>query len=124
MRNRLVPRTEWYRFFRDFSRRHEDWLVTVLVVSPGLGPQVESSDLPLEGIVADPAGHGPISIYVGRSPQRHVEHDVADPTQIWVGLSEDGAEKALQIESMDGTKTIVEFRSAPLPQEVDGLLHP
>src|SRR5438093_13370375 len=105
MGNRLVPRSEWHRFFQDFSRRHEDWLATILVVSAGLGPQVESSDLPLEGIVADPAGHGPISIHLGRSPQRHIEHEVQNPTQIWVELSEEGAEKALQIESMDGTKT-------------------
>lgn len=95
MRNRLVPRTEWHRFFRDFSRRHEDWLVTVRIVSSALGDQVESSDLPLEGIDADPAGHGPISIHMGRSPQRHVEHEVENPTQIWVELSEEGAEKAL-----------------------------
>ncbi len=124
MRNRLVPRTEWHRFFQEFSRRHEDWLATVRVVSAGLGPQVESSDLPLEGIVADPAGHGPISIHMGRTPQQHIEHEVENPTQIWIELSEEGAEKALQIESMDGTKTIVEFRSSSLPQEVDGLLHP
>lgn len=124
MRNRLVPRSEWHRFFQDFSRRHEDWLATVLVVSAGLGPQVESSDLPLEGIVADPAGHGPISIHMGRSPQRHIEHEVENPTQVWIELTEEGAEKALQIESMDGTKTILEFRASSLPQEVNGLLHP
>jgi hypothetical protein len=124
MHNRQVPRTEWYRFFRDFSRRHEDWLVTVRILSPGLGSQLEARNLPLEGIVADHAGHGPISIHVGRSPQRHVEHHVTDPRQVWVELSADGAEEALDIESEDGTKTILEFRSAPLPQEVDGLLHP
>lgn len=124
MRNRLVPRSEWHRFFQDFSRRHEDWLATVLVVSAGLGPQVESSDLPLEGIVADPAGHGPISIHMGRSPQRHIEHEVENPTQVWIELSEEGAEKAVQIESMDGTKTILEFRASSLPHEVNGLLHP
>lgn len=93
------------------------------IVSPALGCQVESRDLPLEGIVADHAGHGPISIHVGRSPQHHVEHEVSDPRQVWVELSADGAEEALEIESEDGTKTIIQFRSAPLPQEVNGLLH-
>lgn len=124
MSNRQVPRTEWYRFFRDFSRRHEDWLVTVRVLSAGLGSQVELRDLPFEGIFADHAGHGPISIFVGRSPQNHIEHEVADPRQVWVELSAQGAEEALEIESEDGTKTIVQFHSAPLPQEVDGILHP
>ena len=123
-RNRLVPRTEWYRFFRDFSRRHEDWLVTVRIMSPGLGSQVESTDLPLEGIDADHLGHGPIAIHVGRSPQNHVEHEVANPRQVWVEISREGAEEALEIESEDGTKTIIQFRSKSLPLEVDGILHP
>ncbi len=124
MRNRQVPRTEWYRFFRDFSRRHEDWLVTVRVMNPDLGSQVESSDLPLEGIVADHAGRGPIAIHVGRSPQHHVEHEVPDPRQVWVELSPEGAEEAVEIESEDGTKTIVQFHAASLPREVDGILRP
>ncbi len=124
MRNRQVPRTEWYRFFREFSRRHEDWLVTVRILSPVYGSQVESSDLPLEGIVADHAGHGPIEIHVGRSPQHHVEHEVCDPRQVWVELSSDGAEEAIDIESEDGTKTVIQFRSAFPPRQVNGALHP
>lgn len=122
MRNRQVPRAEWFRFFQGFSKRHEDWLVTVRVVGPDLGSQPESSGLPLEGIVADPAGRGPISIHLGRLREQHVEHEVPDPKQVWVELSDDGAEKALDIESRDGTKTILQFRSSPLPQEVDGLV--
>lgn len=124
MRNRLVPHTEWQSFFRGFSERHEDWLVTVRVLSPGFGSQVEARDLPLEGIVAGSNVRSPISIHLGRVPERHVEHVVEEPKQVWVELSEDGAEEALDIESNDGTKTILQFRSAPLPQEVDGILHP
>ena len=124
MRNRLVPRAEWQSFFRGFSDRHEDWLVTVRVLSPGLGSQVEARDLPLQGIVSGPAVRGPITIHLGRRPERHVERVVEDPKQVWVELSEEGAEEALSIESNDGTKTILQFRSAPLPQEVDGILHP
>ena len=124
MRNRLVPHAEWQSFFRGFSERHEDWLVTVRVLSPGFGSQVEARDLPLEGIVAGSNVRSPISIHLGRVPERHVEHVVEEPKQVWVELSEDGAEEALDIESHDGTKTILQFRSAPLPQEVDGILHP
>jgi hypothetical protein len=124
MRNRLIPRTEWSRFLEEFSRCHEDWLVTVRILSPSLGSQVESSGLPLEGIVADAGGHGPISIHLGRSPGQNVEHEIPDPKQVWVEFSAAGAEEALEIESEDGTKTIVEFRSAPLPLEVDGLTRP
>jgi hypothetical protein len=124
MRNRLVPHAEWRSFFRGFSDRHEDWLVTVRVLSPALGSQVAARDLPLEGIVSGPAVGGPIAIHLGRVPEKHVEHVVEEPKRVWVELSEEGAEAALEIESNDGAKTILQFRSAALPQEVDGILHP
>lgn len=124
MRNRLVPHAEWFSFFREFSQRHEDWLVTVRVMSPDFGSQIEARDLPLEGIVASPLGKGPISIHVGRARERHIEHEVTNPRQVWVELAEDGTEEALDIESQDGTKTIVQFR-VPVPTvTVDGILHP
>lgn len=123
MRNRQIPRTEWFRFFQDFSTRHEDWLVTVRVLNPRLGSQVEARDLPLEGIVADPAGKQPISIHLGRDPRDHIEHEISDPVQVWVELADNGAEEAIDIESVDGTKTILQFRAAALPEAVDGILH-
>ena len=118
MRDRHVPRAEWFSFFRGFSQRHADSPATVRVLSPRLGSQIEARDLPLEGIVADRAGAGPISIYVGRDPQRHVEHEVEHPLQVWVELAEDGVEEALDIESEDGTKTLVIFG----PETVDDVL--
>lgn len=124
MRNRLVPHAEWFSFLRSFSRRHKDQPVTVRVMSPGLGDQVEARDLPLEGIAAGRRPTGPISISLGGSLTRHVEHDVPDPIQAWVKLSEDGTEEALDIESQDGTRTIIQFRSPEPPRPVDGLLNP
>ncbi len=124
MPNRLIPRAEWFGFLRSFSRRHKDQPATVRVMSPGLGSQVEARDLPLEGIVSGRRSTGPISISLGGSPTRHVEHDVPDPIQAWVKLSEDGTEEALDIESQDGTRTIIQFRSPEPPRPVDGLLNP
>jgi uncharacterized protein DUF5335 len=113
MRNRLVPRAEWFSFLKGFSRRHEDDPVTVQVLAPGLGSQVEARALPLEGIMAGRRTSGPISISVGRTLDRHVEHEVPDPSQVWVQMSEDGAERALDIESQDGTRTIVQLEPEP-----------
>jgi len=121
MRNRQIPRAEWYKFFQEFSRRHEDWLATVRVMNQRIGAQVEARQLPLEGIVADPEATS-ISIHLGRSPEKHVEHPVEKPVQVWLELEEDGAERALEIESATGTKTILEFRSALTPEMVDGLV--
>lgn len=113
MRNRLIPRAEWFSFLKGFSRRHEDHPVTVQVLAPGLGSQVEARALPLEGIMAERRTNGPISISIGRTPDRHVAHEVFDPSQIWIQVSEDGAEHALDIESQDGTRTIVQLEPPP-----------
>ncbi|MEX0880394.1 MAG: DUF5335 family protein [Thermoanaerobaculia bacterium] len=124
MRNRLLPRTEWFRFFEEFSRRYEGWLVTVRVLHPSFGSQVEARDLPLEGIVSPADASGPISIHLGGSTKCNVEHEIPSPRQVWVEISEKGAEEALGVVSEDGTKTTVEFRVAALPETVDDILRP
>ena len=121
MRNRQVPRAEWFPFFRDFSRRHEGWLSTVRVIDPRLGSQVQARNLPLEGIVSDVEARGPISILLGRGVGTNVEHPVEQPQEVWVELTEEGAEAALEIVDAGGRKTILEFRVAALPETVDGL---
>ena len=123
MMNRFVPQAEWFRFFEEFSRRYEGWLVTVRVLHPSLGSQVEARDLPLEGVESSSDASGPISIYLGGSTQTNVEHEIPSPRQIWVEISDAGIEEALGVSSEDGTKTIVEFRSPSLPETVDGIIH-
>jgi hypothetical protein len=124
VQNREISRSEWGSFLRGFSQAHEDWLVTVRIVSPDLGSEVQARDLPLEGIVADPKGTGPISIHLGRDPKGNLEHEVPHPTHVWVRLSDEGAEEGIEIESRDGIRTVAEFRSAPPAEAVDGILHP
>lgn len=121
MRNRQVPHAEWLPFFEAFTRRHQGWLATVRVIDPKLGAQVEARDLPLEGIVVDAGSKGPISILLGKGTQSNIEHPVDRPEQVWVEMTEEGAEAALEIESAGGIKTILEFRGAVLPEMVDGL---
>ena len=110
MHNRLVPRTEWFRFFTDFTRRHEGDLATVRVLHPRLGSQVEARNLPFEGFVSSPRANGPISVHLGDSTEHHVEHEIEDPRQIWVEVSEEGGEEALAIISENGMRTIVELQ--------------
>ena len=121
MRNRQVPRAEWVRFFDGFSRRHEGWLATVRVIDPKIGAQVEARDLPLEGIEVGSGSSATLSILLGRRPDSNIEHPVEDPRQVWVEVTDAGAEAALEIESTGGRKTILEFRAAALPETVDGL---
>lgn len=107
MRTRLIPHAEWFPFFERFTRRHPGERVTVWLLGPHIGAQIEARDLPLAGIVADPLGTA-ITISLG-GPAGNVEHPVARPTSVWEELTEEGVERALGINAADGTTTLVEF---------------
>lgn len=121
MRTTEIPAREWTAFCDAFSRRHQGWLAKLSVLDPKLGAQVEAAELPLQGVVADPRGLG-IAISLGERPD-DVEHAVRHPRRVWVELAgeRDEGEEALEIESADGTRAILEFRGAFLPETVDGL---
>jgi Family of unknown function (DUF5335) len=119
---REIPRDEWVGFLDSFSRQHEGWLVTVEVLALGIGAQVEAQELPLQGITAELKGgdEDTISVILGREPAGHVTHSIPAPTHVRIEQTEDGADMTLQIESGDGVTTLVRFRSAMLPEMVDG----
>jgi hypothetical protein len=121
MRTTEIPAREWTAFFDAFSRRHQGWLAKLSVLDPKLGAQVEAAELPLQGVVADPRGLG-IAISLGERPD-DMEHAVRHPRRVWVELAgeRDEGEQALEIESADGTRAILEFRGAVLPEMVNGL---
>ena len=109
MRTRLIPHAEWFPFFQGFTRRHPGSPATVWLLGPQLGAQVQARDLPLEAIIADPLATT-ITIQLGGLVGRNVEHPVPQPIAVWEELTEEGDEKALGINSADGTTTLVEFR--------------
>jgi hypothetical protein len=122
MRTRLVPRAEWFTFFEGFTRRQSGWPVTVWLLGPRIGAQIEVRDLPFEGIVSDPLATS-ISIHLGGMPGKNVEHPVATPISVWLEMTDEGAEAALGINSADGTTTLLEFR-CPVPLELEHGLAP
>jgi hypothetical protein len=118
MNTKEIPRQEWTGFFEEFSRRHEGWLSTLRVLNDSFGAQTEARELALEGIVAD---ENEISIHLGERPDRHVAHPVARPEKVWIELEDNGAERAVAVESDTGTRTILEFRATALPEALDGI---
>lgn len=125
MRNRLVPRSEWSRFFDDFSRRHQGQSTTVHVFGVRIGSQIEARELPLEGIVSRADAAGSLSIHLGSAPPKtNIEHHIAEPKRVWVEMSEAGVEEALEIEAQDGTKTVLEFRAPRVRVGVAGADRP
>jgi hypothetical protein len=78
--------------------------------------------MPLEGITAEinDRGDDEIEIITGSGTDAHLSHTITAPEHVWIKQTEEGADETLEIES-GGGKTLVRFRSAVLPEMVDGL---
>jgi len=112
-----IPREQWTRFFDDFSKQHQGWIVTVEVLSSEIGDQEEASGLPLVGISADlKARDSRIALMVGGRPDAHLTHIINTPKRVWFKRPDEGAHEAIEVESEDGTMTLVHFRRVPPEQ--------
>ena len=105
-----IPREEWIKFFDDFSKRHEGWIVKLEVMGQDLGDQEEASGLPLVGISADvKAGENRIEILVGGRPDANFTRIINSPKRVWYKQPKAAADEAIEVESDDGTKTLITF---------------
>jgi hypothetical protein len=120
-----IPEGEWQFFFDAFSRQHKGWIATVEVLDLAIGAQVEGSALPFEGITASASrgGDETITVMLGGEPERHVTHTIVAPSRVFLDRSgiDAGRGEALEIESADGSKTLIRFHNAVLPEQLDGL---
>lgn len=109
----------WGAFFDSFSRQHDGWLVTVEAADFDLRGWAGEREMPLAGVAcgAKCDGESVISIFLGKAPGEHLTHAVAAPKE-----TEAGAHEWLEIESATGEVTRVRFRSAMLPELVDGVV--
>jgi hypothetical protein len=123
MATREIPRGEWAAFFDGFSQRHKGWLVTIEMLNPEIGDQIQARDLPLEGITLDRNGRGDDSIEViaGAKAESHISHSIGGPLRVWLKQTREGADEVLEIESRSGA-VLLRFRVAVLPEMVDGVV--
>jgi hypothetical protein len=124
METREIPRNEWRSFFDIFSRQHEGWLATLEIFGQEGDAQREPREIPLKGIaLTSVAGESEaIALNLGKATEDHVKHTVIEPTHVWLAQTPEGANAALEIEAADKTKTVLRFRSALLPEFVDGVV--
>jgi hypothetical protein len=124
METREIPRDEWRSFFDIFSRQHEGWLAKLEVFGQELDVQHERREFPLKAISLTSTADNSeaITIELGQLLEDHVKHTVIEPTHVWLMRTSAGANAALKIESADKTKTMLRFRSAVLPELVDGVV--
>jgi hypothetical protein len=122
MPTRRIPRSDWVSFFDSFSKRHQTWLVTLEIMDPEIGDQTETRDLPLIGITAELSQRGPdqIEIVIGGPSTSYVSNTILDPLEVWLKTTDAGADEILEIKGKTET-ALVRFRSAMLPELVNGL---
>jgi len=118
---REIPREEWASFFDSFNRQHQGWLVSTEMLDHEIDHLIEARELPLEGITPKLGdGADQLEIAVGRTTKAHLSHTVNSPTRVYLQQTVQGADELLQIRSSSGT-LVLRFRSAVLPEMVDGL---
>jgi hypothetical protein len=107
-----IPREGWNNFFSRFSRDHETQFVAVEVMGRDIGAQVEGRSLLLNGISkADEDGNS-LALMFDALDGEHLTHMVSKPSRVRVQRAADKTEQALEIQSADGTTTLVRFPAA------------
>lgn len=105
---------EWTTCLEELTRRHYNDAVTVEVIGPDVGAQVEAAHLLLKGLSLDikdrPAGA--VSILLENAKSEHVERLVHQPVDVSVKRDAEGHDEALAIEAADGTLTLVRFEGS------------
>jgi hypothetical protein len=118
-----ITEADWAGRLDEFATVHDGWLVSVDVLNPEIGAQRQVDNLPLLGVSADGVKHdGSVAVSVARPGGTHFTHVIRNVKRIYLEQTSDGADAGLQIESGDGTKTIVRFRVLALPETVDGFV--
>ena len=110
MQNREIPSNEWPAFFDRFSRTHRGQPAAVTTEARAIGLQSDGKGLPFIGITDDhPAQHDEtVRVMLGDSSGTHIDHAVEHPSHVRIAEWNDGISAALQIESDDGSITLVQ----------------
>ena len=79
------------------------------ILNESFGAQSEFRLLSLAGITAEPTDGGTISITVAVPKGRFLTHTIHSPVRVFVEETDACADAALEIESADGTKAILQL---------------
>ena len=124
MKTKRIPRSEWPKFFDNFSRQHQGWLATQEIFASDIGAQVEERELAFEGIVDELDEHlgNKITIMMGAKPDDHITHTIDHPTNVSLEQTDEGVDVALAITSQAGALALLRFRSPMLTEMADELV--
>jgi hypothetical protein len=120
---REIPRSQWSDFFSGFSSEHDDEPVAIEVLGSDLGAQIEGRALQLRGISpANDAAECDVALMLDTVDGGHLTHMVPRVARVWVQETASSVDEALEIESADGTKTLIRFEARGI-EEDDTAIH-
>ena len=114
-----IPREGWGKFFARFNHDHEMQLVAVEVLGGEIGAQVQGRSLLLGGVSAGDEETNSLVMMFDSVDGEHVTHIVNKPVHVWVQHAPDNTDEALEVESADGTKTLVRLSPSESGEEIE-----
>lgn len=126
MRTNEILRSDWQEFVENFSRKHRGSSVTLEILGPEIGAQVQQHELGFAGIVADTdVSRGyEIAIMMGTRPDDHITHSISHLSHISLEQTDEGEDVALAIKSADGVTALLRISAPRLLEIVDVALGP
>lgn len=105
---------QWAVRLDELSRRHYKDPVTIEVVGPNVGDQIQVRRAALEGISLDhrQAPGGTVLIQVAAMCGAQTERCIEAPVKVQLKQTELGEDEVLAVEAADGTTTLVHFEGS------------
>jgi hypothetical protein len=111
-----LPRCEWGSFLEGFSREHRAWIGTIHGLVAG-APVTHIPSVALKSVTLESGASGPI---VRITFVNGVSLCAVQPCVLRV-QTDDGVERALEVETADGGFIRLAFRATALPEQLDGI---
>jgi hypothetical protein len=113
MRTREISCEQWQPFFNDFTQLYQGKHVNVETMGEGdFGVKSRLCDLPLVAVVSAHPKAGAdewIEVIARTSPDAHATYSIVKPSRVHLAEEENGLAVALEIESADGSITMIRF---------------
>jgi hypothetical protein len=110
-----IQQDKWSQYFRDVSKEYQGWAVTIDVLGRELGDQPVADGLPFQGISFETKGSaaGDVLIEAGDIGTPYEVHRINRPRVVRAADTLPGLETDIQIDSEDGTSTLIRLRLRP-----------
>jgi hypothetical protein len=105
---REIPANDWIPVLAAFTRDNRGAHAVLEVLGEEIGRQVATEDRPFDGISADTKdGESSVWIAFGSTPDDHFTHGIHGVTAIRMRAASADSGAAVEIESRDGTTTLL-----------------